>query len=327
MEEYRIINYEEKFSSKLRTYLKTIHSELSEEYISFCVDNLIRNDNSPSLLVIDREENIVGCHLFFFSEMMKRGQTNEVLWGHETYLNKECRKYIGLDFVLKIKKYKGAGIGLSEINTKIQNKLHGNFLEGLYQYIIPSFYIFKTVFWRIFKIKPSISLSAPNVIDVKEGKFILVQKPEAFQEYNNGYWCNGHVDADFKRGRDYISYRFFNNVKKYYVYQLMTRQNTANCYFVVRPIIYKGFQMLSVVDYRYRMGEENFNTVLKAAEKIALRNKIGALYLMSSDPYLQNNKRIKYTSVKWSTQIITSRIEKKESYLVTSAEADVDFQK
>lgn len=329
MEEYKIINYEERYSSELKKYIKKVHSELSEEYISFCVDNLIRNDNSPSLLVIDCDEKIVGCHLFFFSEMMKRGQINEVLWGHETYLNKECRKYIGLDFVLKIKKYKGAGIGLSEINTKIQNKLHGNFLEGLYQYIIPSFYIFKTVFWRIFKIKPSISLSAPDVIDVRDGNFILVQKPEDFQDYNNGYWCNGHIDADFKRDRDYISYRFFNNVKNYYVYQLKTKQNMANCYFVVRPIIYKGFQMLSVVDYRYRMGEENFRTILKAAEKIALRNKIGALYLMSSDPFLQNNKRIKYTTVKWSTQIIASpsKINKKESYLVTSAEADVDFQK
>ena len=85
--------------------------------------------------------------------------------------------------------------------------------------------------------------------------------------------------------------------------------------------------MLSVVDYRYRMGEENFNTILKAAEKIALRNKIGALYLMSSDPKLQNIKRLNYFSIKWLTQIISSQINKTESYIVTSAEADVDFLK
>ena len=226
MEEYRIINYEDNYSSELKKYIKKVHGELSEEYISFCVDNLIKDNESPSLLVINIEGTIVGCHLCFFSEMMRGGQRIQALWGHETYLNEECRKYIGLDFVLRIKKIKGSGIGLSEVNTKIQKKLHGNFLDGLFQYIIPSFYIFKTVFWRIFKVKPIISLYAPDVIDIREGKFILVQQPEAFQEYNNGYWCNGHVDVDFKRDRDDISYRFFNNVKKYYVYQLRTKQNT-----------------------------------------------------------------------------------------------------
>lgn len=327
MENYNIINYEERFSSELKEYLKIIHSDLSDEYISFCVDNLVKNGCSPSLLVIDDKEHIVGCHLYFSSKIKKDGQEKEMLWGHETYLNKECRRYIGLDFVLRMNRIKGSGIGLSEVNTKIQNKLRVNCIDGLFQYIIPSYFVIMTVLNRLFKIKATGSFSPIETVGVKEGDFVLIQEPKDFQEFNNGYWCGSAVDVDFKRDREYIAYRYFNNVKEYYLYQLRTEKGSANCYFVVRPIIYKGFQMLSIVDYRYKMGEERFSTILKAAEALAKRNKIGALYLMSSDPLLLKNKRLQFFSIKWSTQMVSTQIDNNVTFLVTSAEADVDFLK
>lgn len=327
MDNYTIINYDERFASELKSYIKSVHGDLSKEYISFSVDNLIKDNQSPSLLVLDGENRIVGCHLYFFSEMLRKGQSSQALWGHETFLNKECRKYIGLDFVLRIKKTKGIGIGLSEINTKIFNKLHGNFLEGLNQYIIPTLYVGNTVFRRLFKVEPTMSISCPKEIKVKEGTFVLVEDPEDFWVYNDGFWCNGQVDVDFKRDRSFISYRFFNDVKKYNLYQLRSDNTSANCYFVIRPIVYKGFGMLSIVDYRYKMGCESFNTILKAVNKIALQNRLGALYLMSSDPKLFKNRKLKYCSIKWPTQIVSGLIDKNDSFFITSAETDVDFLK
>ena len=122
MGQIQIIDYSDEWRSKLRDYLKKTFLSYSEAYIEYSLDH--STDRVPSKIVINSGGEIVGCHLYYCTKAIIKGEEIETQWGHDTYLNKDYRSSFGLDFMLYIHSIKGFGVGLSGINKKIQTKRH-----------------------------------------------------------------------------------------------------------------------------------------------------------------------------------------------------------
>ena len=119
--------------------------------------------------------------------------------------------------------------------------------------------------------------------------------------------------------------RFFNIYKKYVVYEGYLCRNLV-CYFVVRVAHYKGFDVVSLVDFRYRK-EDYVNSIHKAVSEIAKMNRIGFYLTLSSlkRKVLDFFPIILRTSKKLYGGTTIPHINKECSLLITSADSDLDF--
>lgn len=290
MKEYRIIDYSIEYQQKLKNFLKLHNPSFSDTYIDFLVDNAWNeNHEDPAILVVDEEDNIVGEHLFFYTKAKINGTEKNIHWSHDTFLEENARRYAGLDFMLKIySRNNCVGIGLSEISKKITRKTKGVYWADIYKYFIFNRYFFIATIKHLIGIKPTLHFRQEEKITIKGATFRLGSNIHDIKIPNDGYWGNGSYDIEFIRDENYINKRFFSNpVFHYDVFILETCGKHDEAYFVVRPIIYKGFKALCIVDYRFDTHKEKqLKLLLKAASKLARRNQCGFLFLVASDPFV-----------------------------------------
>lgn len=94
--------------------------------------------------------------------------------------------------------------------------------------------------------------------------FYRIDKLEQMSFTSDGFWQND--DIEIIRDKSFFEKRFFNIYKKYVVYEGYLCRNLV-CYFVVRVAHYKGFDVVSLVDFRYRK-EDYVNTYIKLFLKL-----------------------------------------------------------
>lgn len=254
----RIIHLSESYREQLSCYMHKIYPTFSDAYIQYDVNEAIGKNNkeSNSLLVLNKNNEIVGCHLNFNTKAWIYGKEEDVAWGHNTFLDKEYRKEIGLDFVLEITRIKnGFGHGLTKTNTKIQHKLkYAVFITGVRKFCLLNIWAVEGIIKKYLHIECKECKRLPSTINIKEETFSLCKNVDEITIPNNGYWNKDYSDIDFIRDKDFLNNRFFNNpVHKYYIY---TNRNN-DCYFVVRPIIFKGFRAIIMADFRYIPNNDN----------------------------------------------------------------------
>ncbi len=285
----RIIHMSESYREQLICYMHKIYPTFSDTYIQYDVNEAIGNNNeeSNSLLVLNKNNEIVGCHLNFNTKAWIYGKEEDVSWGHNTFLDKDYRKEIGLDFVLEIARIKnGFGHGLTKINTKIQHKLkYAVFISGVRKFCILNIWAVVGIIKKLLHIKCKDCKYLPATIKIQEDLFSLCKSVDDISIPNNGYWNKDYSDVDFIRDKFFLNNRFFNNpVHKYYIY---TNKNN-DCYFVVRPIVYKGFRAVVMADFRYMPNNEKVvMQIFKAAEKLCMELHAGAML------FTTNNETIK----------------------------------
>lgn len=280
MSDIRIIQYSSKYYWELSLYIKKIWPDRKTEYIDYCLKKTCgsEGDAQHHLLVLNEEDRIVGCHLFFFTKAMIYGKESPVYWGHDTFVDEEYRGDVGMMLMLEVQSIPHFGMGLSDVNAKIQRVLKSTFFKELVLYgTVNSFFICSFV-RLVMKKKSSCFTCFVHPGQLKMGKWYFDEIKDAtvLNIPNRGYWCKGHMDIDFIRDYDYLSTRFFHSFNTYYFYHLLTRESFDSCYFVVRPIIYKNMPALSIVDFRYDPEHpEQYSLILKAVDRIAKLNKIG----------------------------------------------------
>jgi len=283
----------EKYRQSLSDYLHFLYPTFSDVYISYCVDEAIGEDGarSDALIVIDDNEKIVGCHLCFNTKALVAGKLENVVWGHDTFLDEGYRKYVGLDFVLKISSIRnGVGYGLTDKNIKIQKRLRAVFVKGIRQYHIallkrlPFALLVKGL--KIVGINYNKPFIFPNKLSVKGNLFSLCYSPREINIPNNGFWNKDYWDVDFIRDEEFLNKRFFNNpVNHYYVYSF----DEGGGYVVVRPTVFKGLPCIVIADFRYDMSRpELARIIFKAVKIICRRGHFVFLSFITSDPNVMN---------------------------------------
>ena len=98
MEELKIVDFTQDWRCGLRDYMRKTFPEYSDSYIDYCLDN--STGTVPSKLVVTGNGEVVGCHLYYCTKAMINGEEVETQWGHDTYLDEEYRKIIGVDFAI-----------------------------------------------------------------------------------------------------------------------------------------------------------------------------------------------------------------------------------
>ena len=328
MKEYRIIDYSIEYQQKLKDFLRLHNPSFSDTYIDFLVDNAWdENHEDPAILVVDEENNIVGEHLFFYTKAKINGTEKNVKWGHDTFLEESARKHIGLDFVIEINNRKDCfGIGLSEINQKITKKINRAVFYPVFSMLKFNFYILFDIPKRFLSKRTSVDVSFPNEFNVNGVSFEKVTDIGSLSIPNNGYWGDEKgYDIEFKRDETYLQKRFFQNpVFEYTVYRIVT--DKGHGYFIVRPILYKGFKALSVVDYRYDVSRQGcLNTLTKAFSVLAEKTRCGILSVVTTEKAVYKKmKSSQWVKVRIGDMTFAKRYVNKDNYSVLATIADPD---
>lgn len=329
MDECKIIRYETPYKEALRTYLHKIYPRYTSAYVDYCLQqNSVKPDEQPALLVVNSENDIVGCNLYFNTKAKVLGTIKNVRWSYNTFLDGDRRKTMGLDLMLETMRIPSWAIGLSEVNRKIQKKLKAQFFDGLYNY----FFVGRTIFFAILKhaFSKKNEVADIDAIWVREQKFVRVSSANEMNIPSEGFWCNGKVDVEFIRDRQFFDYRFFKNKTHHYtVYQLVQRNGKNTCYFVVRPILFKGVPTLFLVDFRYDMNHpEHGELIVKAANQLATRSMMGGVFCMTNDPNISRVISQQLLNFKTPNDLLAPKTDgvKKGMYIyVTAADSDADF--
>lgn len=319
--DYRVVRYSKKYEDRLKKYISITHPSFSKEYINYVVDNSISSINdSHSFIVVDSNDTIVGTHMFYNTKVKIHDVIQDTVWGHATFLDENVRHTFGLDFVLLINSERGFGIGLSDINRKIQKRLKTVFWDNLFNYCFPTRSLPVSLLFYPQRIKPMTSLF------LKNNKFVLCKDLDDVRIRNNGFWFSGITDIDFIRDRDFLSKRFFQNrVHNYFVYQL----EGEDCYFVVRYVRFKYIPTLFIVDYRFDNNKsDQLSYIVEAATMLANHSHLGFVLIMSNDENMASFLSKKCFLLKKATDYIGSRqygIDEKSTSFVTAADSDADF--
>lgn len=327
----KIIPLSEEYRIPLTAYMCIKFPSYSPKYIAYDIDEAIKGnqERATSFIVINDNHKIVGCHLSYNTKAWIKGKEVSAIWGHDTYLDSEYRREVGMDFILEISAYKyGFGVGLTEINYKIQKLIRSNiFVDGVRKYcVLNSWILWRKVlnFLRISSKAPIL----PSSIHVKDKTFIQCHTPKDIAILNGGYWNKDICEVDFIRDEAFLNKRFFQNpVHQYFVYTLKDER----CYFVLRPVIFKGVYVLMVVDFRYDYSKpELIRWIFKAAQIVCNKKRLGAILFTTSDNHVKtlfkNNKKSKSYPVAFvgGKKNITSN---NSLIFLTAADSDDEFHK
>lgn len=326
----KIIPMSEKYRNKLVDYMHQKYPSFSDAYIQFDVNEAIgaKEKGTKSLIVINDNDEIVGCHLNFITKAWINGVEKDVVWGHNTYLDEEYRSTIGLDFTLEINSTKdGFGYNLSDVNTKIQKLFKTNvFVKGLRLYSIYKWSVFWGAIYKITGRIPAIPTELPLYVSTRKDSYKQCNSVKDLNIPNGGYWNREVCDVDFIRDEVFLTKRFFENpVNKYYVY---TNRN-KNCYFSVRPILHNGVLALQIADCRYVPHQSQIAfDIFKAIENLCVKIHAGVILFATSDKFFHNYFYGRKTCKSWPISLVCGKNNASsiDPYIiVNSADSDGEF--
>ena len=323
MDKCRIILFSEEWRDPLMDYLRKTFPSKSDDYISYCVDH--SSGPNPSIIVIDENNKIVGCHLLYCTQAFLQDKEIETQWGHDTYLDEEFRSEIGVEFVLYTNRFHGFGMGLSAINHELHKKLKTSFHEGVYSYYSLTNKIFVSPFQKLFHAKPI--FRPKSSITVNNYRFRLCNGVEDIRIPNKGYWYQDKLDVDFVRNEQFLNQRFFKNkVFEYFVYALDSPKEP--CYFVVRRTLFHGCPAITISDFRYSLNNPGLTSIIyKAVKRLAESSNFGIVVFYCGDVNMNKtmSRRIHY---KIPVDFITGRKESiVKTFSITGADSDADFNR
>ena len=325
MKDFKIIAYQTSYKEKLYAYLNKIAQNKDDNYIKYCIEKSC--GVIPTVLVVNGVNDIVGCHLFFNTSLMAKGEEKKVAWGHETFLDEDYRSEAGVEFVMAINGNNTLGIGYTDINLKIQKKLKQNVLiETTFNYFLFNFFSPLGVLKKLLKTELN-PLKTPQKI--KAGvEFRLVRDINDIDIPEKGYW-HKNVEFDLIRDKAYLEDRFLNNnIFDYTIYENHS-DNGETCYFVVRPILYRGIPTVLLVDYRYYGNHRLLGCILKATKKLAARNFISLIQTTGGMKEVEDV----FNSRMCVKRPVKSMIHKSlnpmasDHISITPADSDVDFNR
>lgn len=319
MEGCKIVTYSPLWRSALQKYMRKVFERYSDTYIDYCLDHA--GDRVPSILAVNNQDEVVGCHLYYCTKALVNGEEIETQWGHDTFLEEEYRRIIGVDFLLARKKIPAFGVGLTEKNAKMRKLMKSVFLKGVYNYYTITPAIILSPFQKLFHLKPAVKDVDCVVVD--DTIFTRVFSVDSVKIPNGGFWYKGYNDLDFIRDTEFLDYRFFKcSVHDYRVYA------ATDAYFVVRISSYRGTPALMLSDYRNNPAQPKLTDVLmKAVLKLARLSGLGIVYFVCGDKRIDSffNHRMHF---KTPIDFITSyKMAEDTTFVLCGGDSDAEFLK
>lgn len=327
-----IVHYSNEWHDKLMVFLKQEYPRRKEQYLTFCLDYLDRSSvdaKEKSVIALVNSE-IVGCYTVLPLRMVNNSgtedfyiQVNMMVSPNYRGLGISSSLYYYLDYYPK-----WVVTGFTEVAWKIASKKVKSFkpVAPIYVYLMFSKWLPFTALKRMHLMKKTNGLK-PFPENASFSSFTL-KKVHAVDDLffpSSGRWveCNTEVVRD----REYVDERFFKHYRsKEYVVYLLCKNKQPVGYFVVRPTEYKGFQMLSLVDFRYIISGSLVD-VLKAVAYIASKTRYGMVIVLTSLrlPRITLFPCVVRTTKELPCATGVESLAQQRDILFTSADSDLDY--
>lgn len=321
----KIVRYSDEYKDTFVYYLKKTFPNYSDAYIDYCIRHAIDKEYDRSAFIILNSSNeIVGCHMYYPTKALIYNNVVETSWGHDTIIDIDYRKEISINFIVQINKVPAFGIGVTNANEKIQKSLRTRFIPGLNTLFKLNIYSLLLGFLAQKRVD---IFYPPQCIDVDGFTIRLVENSNQINILNDGFWYKSVCNVDFIRDKVYLDDRFFHNGA--YNYSVYTIPEEA-IYFVIRPIIFRGIPVLSLVDFRYDINKRFLiKPIIHACVKIAMINHLGGILVVTNDVVIKKVVR-KGICLSREISLVANKYLKLKDEIktnITSADADVDFMR
>lgn len=319
--------------------------ELYEQLMFFLVENFPNRDKkyfewwlkqatdvkkellNRTFLVKDNDE-IIACTTASWNKIKISGKEQEFYWAGNTIVSK---KYRGKGVGRMIYERMGTFLdrcttGFTKTAYDIQPRIipHLKPVSVVFVYLCVNRFFINNFYKKMIHFRrEQDDMLYPIEITIGSVNFYRIDSLEQFSFTSDGFWQND--DIEIMRDKSFFEKRFFNIYKKYVVYEGYSCGNLV-CYFVVRLAHYKGFDVISLVDFRYKK-EKYIKSIDKAVSEIAKMNRIGLYLTLTSlkKKILNFFPIILRTNKKLYGGTTIPHIDKECSLLITSADSDLDF--
>lgn len=280
--------------------------------------------------IVTEGEEIIGCTTAIPIELICDGIKKDFYFRGNTIISTEKRGLgISKSLYNAVNQYSNwLSVGITDIAWKIQPKYVKNFtpISPVRIYITANINVLGQLFKRLFKSngKGEKHFVMPEQIKVRNNAvFVKVNDVGRIDVPQSGRWTGDKVELI--RDKEYLNKRFFDIycADRYGVYKF-EKDGKLEGYIVLRKMYYAGFDMVSVVDYRF-MDCHDERQAFAAANKLAKTNNIGFVFGMSSRKYSVLGEPMLFRARKILNCAVGTKEIDFSDMLVTSADSDLDF--
>ncbi|MBR0499662.1 MAG: hypothetical protein IJJ72_01555 [Bacteroidales bacterium] len=290
------------------------------------MDSGEEGDWQRCFIVLEGEE-IIGCTTAIPIELVRDGRKTGFYLRGNTIISPDKRgRGVSKRLYDRVNSYDNwLSVGITDIAWKIQPKYVNNFtpLRPINVYVALNGWIVTQIVRRLLK-KDSRAVDWPGNIGLPHGEsFVLINNINDLGFPEEVGWTTDNVEL--VRDGSYLQKRFFDIycAEWYALYKYVKHEKTEG-FAVLRRISYRGVEMVSVVDYRFRNREDE-RKAFRLAQKVARRNRIGLVFGMSSRKYrffgcpflIETPKKLNFATGNKDIDF--------SDLLVTSADSDLDF--
>lgn len=283
---------------------------------------LLKDKDYPSVIIaLNREQQIIGQLICNPCEMYLAGKTLRVSHCYDFYVLKGYRgKSIGTKMAkIASEDFKPfITVGVTEDAKNIDLSCGGligcmNKFIWFRNLLNPVKAAASSVFRKNMTFNPDSlnSLEPPEVLSQRNFNFRLTKSFVNWKDFA----LNDHI-LQFARSTEFLEWRFIQRANRYFSYI----SNDFMSYFVVRSSIYRGLNVLEIVDYRVSdKNSKAFESILSACKMLVSLIKYDGIITMSShrffDQILKKNMFLRIGK----PQIIISNIETNSNKEVISS--------
>ena len=339
----KIVKFEPGLTDRYMSFIESVYPERIDLKLNFQMrllnNPLLNNKDKPEiLLALTDDSKIAGQFVLSPSEVMYKNKKSGCYFGSDFIVLNEFRDSgIGALLALQaIRSYKSYfAIGVSETAREIHLACNTKILGCAYKYV----YIRKRLTSMvkaaggIIKSK-SIKTAWENKLKLKFPENItgIGYNFRQVQEPVESVFSGSDEFIEFVHSAPFLSWRFFSRPKKYSMYQIA---NNKSVYFISRNSIWRGLNLLFIVDYNFDKNNpytlyDIFNASKQLAKKCGLDGVITISSLKIADEYLRKNSFKMINNPIWVISgkefvLPKERIDSRNSVFITPSDSDFEF--
>lgn len=331
----RTINYTKEWHDRLLAYMQSVFPYRNSEYLNWWITNI---DNAGAecwdkcLLILENDNIIIGCTTVNITSIVNQNIIESFFCRGNTIISPDQRgRGISKEIYNRVNSYNNwISVGITDIAWKIQPKYVKSFtpLRPINVYIGLNRQIITQLLKKIFHMSNSSlsDVSFPLQLMINGNDEIRrIRNVSEMEIPINGHWTED--DIELVRDGVFFKKRFFDIycAQRYGIYEYLSKGKSIG-YVILRKTVYKGLDMVSLVDYRFCSRKDELKA-FKVASKIARLNHIGLVIALSSRDYGNILMPI-IIKMKKKLNCATGYKEysdKLNNALFTSADSDLDF--
>ena len=331
--EIHVSSYTPEWHNRLLEYMKEVYPHRNTSYFEWWLTNIDHSDEEcwEKCTIIMEGSCIIGCTTVNDVLVLMDSTQKKIFFRGNTIISPNQRgKGISKKIYNRVNLYNNwISVGVTDIAWKIQPKYVNEFTPINPVNVYVSLNLFGFVryhVWRLLRRNTLKECKFPFYFDLGEKEeLMLVEKLEDMTFPKNGKW--NEDDFEIIRDKNYFKWRFYDIYRsdKYHIYKYLSDGTTIG-YLVLRNIVYKGLDMVSLVDFRFR--KRDYETrALKAATKVAGTCGIGLVMTLTSRRWGYMLSPLTIMTKKKLHRAVGMKdyAENFNEMLITSADSDLDF--